>query len=599
VVTRNQNPVERREVCGAGEPVPGPPGRSASTGRGRVPRGGVCGRSAHSCGRSARPVRGAAGLWAPGGRSAPKRLRAECRQGERSALLHALRGRSAARWLPRPGEARGQSAHKGVSGGVPAPAGGVPRSVPSAAPGQARGRSAGERGVRAECPELPAECLSRAECPETSHARRRRLRVREVLLRGGGRPPCGRSASADGRCPRAECPEVGSAGGVPPAAGECLRNRGAEAPVRGGVPTSVCGRSAPAAGGVPSAGGVPRSAECRAWRLGGRVPTRGLSGRSAECRGQVSTGAGAECPPTTGVARRAECPPAPARPTPEGSGRGKGYLERGKGGVPPSVGVRQGQECLQGGPFERSARRWGRSARACGQSASRPGAECPQGRGLRVRPRVGAAPKSNPAGGVPERPKVPAGGVPRGGSAGGVPVRAGCPEVGSAGGVPATASGVPVAGGVPGSAAARHPVPSAPSCGRSASQGRSAQEFRVPRLETLGGAVPQPGSTGGVPTPSGGVPRDLPSARLEGGGGGVPKTGGRRAECPHLQGRPGAPRADCTGGVPAGAPSPWALSTPQKNVSRERGSKEEVVGRGVGQKVWRPRLAWFPTLPGQ
>jgi hypothetical protein len=70
-----------------------------------------------------------------------------------------------------------------------------------------RGRSANKRGLWAECAQLRAECLPRAECRA----------VPSAASRGEG----------------AECPRAGSAGGVPAAAG--------------GVPSRAECRAAPSA----------------------------------------------------------------------------------------------------------------------------------------------------------------------------------------------------------------------------------------------------------------------------------------------------------------------------------------------------------------
>jgi hypothetical protein len=122
-----------------------------------------------------------------------------------------------------------------------------------------------------------------------------------TLVALGSRSPAPRAEAPIGRRSLwAECPEVGSAGGVPTAA-EC---RGGCAAGLGRPPLVECPKAA--AGGVPQ----PR-AECRGapsaapGKAGGKVPARGYSGRSARTCGR-SANAG-------GVPRRAECRARPTR----------------------------------------------------------------------------------------------------------------------------------------------------------------------------------------------------------------------------------------------------------------------------------------------
>jgi hypothetical protein len=157
-----------------------------------VPTTGVCGRSARSCRRRASPGRSAAHsrvrpLRAP--RGLPKLWGRSARSCGRSAS----RGRSAREYrvpLKVPGA---ECPRVGSAGGVPSAAGGVPFAGGGAecqAVGEgARGRSACKWGLRAECPQLRAECLPRAECRRVPSARR------------GTWAEC----PEGGRVPRAEC----------------------------------------------------------------------------------------------------------------------------------------------------------------------------------------------------------------------------------------------------------------------------------------------------------------------------------------------------------------------------------------------------------
>jgi hypothetical protein len=207
--------------------------RRPKAGEAECPRAGSPGRSARSCGRSAEcgasrgegaerlQARSAGGVpTAAGGvprsaergvrgRSAHKRgLRAECLQ---------LRG-GVPSAVPR--EARGaECLQTGSAGGVP-PAGGVPRTAEcgasrgggakclqaASAGGSGKGAECHKRGLRAECLQLRAECLSRAECAS-------RAECRGGAWRGGGRSaPTGVWGGGAWRGEGAECLQSGVCG---------------------------------------------------------------------------------------------------------------------------------------------------------------------------------------------------------------------------------------------------------------------------------------------------------------------------------------------------------------------------------------------------
>jgi hypothetical protein len=340
---------------------------------------------------------------------------------------------------------------------------------------------------------------------------------------------CGRSTYSCGRSAalRAQCLQVGSAGGVPTAAGrvpprgrrcrvstatkprkpsraECLRVGSA-----GGVPQP---RAAPPAGGAPRSDGSPSL-----QTLEGGVPTSGVCGRSAyslraerlpraECRG---------VPPS-----RAECP---------------------KWGLRPEC-LQLRAACLPGAEGHRVSEP---SPEALEGAVTRSGglrAECPH---LRAQCLRGVECRGVPrSAGV--KPRSPWGGVPGVGSAGGVPTAA-CGRSASRGRTAASAGAPPwgrsARSGVCGRSACRSARPRAECRGvlsakkaskapgggvRTRAAGLRAECSRLraeclSRVECRGGPSPSPRRPPGGGVPTGGVCS----------AGGVPAAGGvpRCAEC--------------------------------------------------------------------
>jgi hypothetical protein len=232
----------------------------------------VCGRgayngSARNCGRSATRGRSARECRARRGSGAG------ARGGSAGEVPAAAGGVPPARRSAECGASRGEGAEclkAGSAGGAPGAAGKVPAGggMPqTGAPRDAAGRSARGRGLWAECPQLRAECLPRAEC-----------RAAPSAAPGEARSACKRGSAGSARSwlraeclPRAECTQLGCA----------TTGRGATTGVRGRSATTFSPRAE-----CLQLRAECYPEECRAGRGSGAECPRGVCGRSARSCGR-------------------------------------------------------------------------------------------------------------------------------------------------------------------------------------------------------------------------------------------------------------------------------------------------------------------------